>query len=103
VTGHFPERCSAFDQFGPISIRPAHGTAWAKRCRPDRLPATYHRTHGTRYFHGCNSLADDRLWGVIRRRKGGDHTLAALSRAVMTAFRALCVPVLRIARTSGAP
>jgi hypothetical protein len=78
VTSHFLDRCFAFDQFGPISIRPGHGSSWARRTRPDRLPATYRRTHGIRYFHGCYSLGDDRLWGVIRRRKGGDHTLAAL-------------------------
>ena len=40
--------------------------------------ATYHRTHGIRYFHGCYSLGEDQLWGVTRLRKGGDHTLAAL-------------------------
>jgi transposase len=78
VTTHFPDRCFAFDQFGPLSIRPCHGAAWARKARPVRLPATYHRTHGIRYFHGCYSLADDQLWGVIRRRKGADHTLAAL-------------------------
>jgi transposase len=78
VTAAFPDRCFAFDQFGPLSIRPCHGTAWARRGKPARLPATYHRTHGIRYFHGCYSLADDQLWGVTRRRKGGDHTLAAL-------------------------
>jgi transposase len=61
VTSHFPGRCFAFDQFGPLSIRPVHGRSWAVRKRPARLPATYHRTHGTRYFHGC-----------------ADHTLAAL-------------------------
>jgi hypothetical protein len=33
---------------------------------------------GLSLFHGCYSLADDQLWGVVRRRKGGDHTLAAL-------------------------
>ena len=27
VTSHFPKRCFAFDQFGPLSIRPCHGTA----------------------------------------------------------------------------
>jgi transposase len=78
VTTHFADRCFAFDQFGPLSIRPAHGAAWAPQSKPVRLPATYHRTHGIRYFHGCYSLADDQLWGVIRRRKGADHTLAAL-------------------------
>jgi hypothetical protein len=30
------------------------------------------------YFHGCYSLGDDQLWGVIRSRKGGDHSLTAL-------------------------
>jgi transposase len=78
VTSSFPDRCFAFDQFGPLSIRPHHGSGWARSGKPDRLPATYRRTHGIRYFHGCYSLGDDQLWGVVRRRKGGDHTLAAL-------------------------
>ena len=78
VTSHFPQRCFAFDQFGPLPIRPVHGSAWARKTKPVRLPATYHRTHGIRYFHGCYCLADDQLWGVLRERKGADHTLAAL-------------------------
>ena len=90
VTSRFPDRCFAFDQFGPLSIRPAHGSAWAPRTRPVRLPATYHRTHGIRYFHGCYSLGDDQLWGITRLRKGGDHTLAALKS-------------IRAARPDGAP
>jgi transposase len=77
TTEHF-DRCFAFDQFGPLSIRPTHGNSWAPEGRPDRLPATYHRAHGIRYFHGCYSLGDDLLWGITRRRKGGDHSLAAL-------------------------
>ena len=43
-----------------------------------RLRATYHSTHGIRYFHGCSSIGDDQLWGITREHKGGDHTLAAL-------------------------
>ena len=78
VTTEFLPRCFAFDQFGPLSIRPCHGTCWAARNHPDRLRATYKRTHGIRYFHGCYDLANDKLWGVLRRRKGGDHTLSAL-------------------------
>lgn len=78
VTTNSPERCFAFDQFGPLSIRPHHGAAWARQTKPVRLPATYRRTHGIRYFHGCYSLGDDQLWGVTRRRKGADHTLSAL-------------------------
>ena len=58
--------------------------------KPDRLPATHHRTHGIRYLHGCYSLGDDLLWGVIRRRRGGDHSLAALRS-------------IRAARPNGAP
>lgn len=30
VTSRFPDRCFAFDQFGPLSIRPAHGSAWRR-------------------------------------------------------------------------
>jgi transposase len=90
VTSRFPSRCFAFDQFGPLSIRPCHGCTWAPENKPTRLRATYTRTHGIRYFHGCYSLGDDQLWGVMRRRKGGDHTLAALKS-------------IRAARPDGAP
>jgi transposase len=89
TTRHF-DRCFAFDQFGPLSIRPCHGTCWAARRHPDRLPATYHRTHGIRYLHGCYSLSEDRLWGVLHEHKGGHHTLAALKS-------------IRAARLDGAP
>jgi hypothetical protein len=78
VTSACPDRCFAFDQFGPLSIRPCHGACWAPRKHPARLRATYHRTHGIRYFHGCYSIGDDQLWGITREHKGGDHTLAAL-------------------------
>jgi len=78
VTSAYPDRCFAFDQFGPLSIRPCHGACWAPRKHPARLRATYHRTHGIRYFHGCYSLADDQLWGITREHKGAGHTLAAL-------------------------
>jgi len=90
VTSHFPMRCFAFDQFGPLSIRPCHGSTWAPESKPIRLRATYHRTHGIRYFHGCYSIGDDQLWGVTRRRKGGDHSLSALKS-------------IRAARPDGAP
>lgn len=73
-----PERIVAFDGFGPLGLRPTAGTGWAPAGEPDRLPATYHRTHGMRYFHGCHSVGDDLLWGVNHRRKGIDHTWAAL-------------------------
>jgi transposase len=78
VTSHYPDRCFAFDQFGPLSIRPCHGACRARRKKPVRLRATYHRTHGIRYFHGCYGIGDDQLWGVVREHKGAGQTLAAL-------------------------
>ena len=90
VISRFPDRVFAFDQFGPLSIRPCHGTCWAREKHPDRLPATYHRYHGVRYFHGCYDLARDQLWGVLHEHKGGAHTLAALKS-------------VRAARPEGAP
>lgn len=90
VTTRFPDRCFAFDQFGPLAIRPHHGSTWKPAKEPDRLPATYRRTHGIRYFHGCYSFGDDQLWGVNRMRKGGKNALAALKS-------------IRAARPDGAP
>ncbi|MFI6650485.1 IS630 family transposase [Streptomyces sp. NPDC050529] len=73
-----PDRTFAFDEFGPLGIRPTAGSCWAKKGKPDRLPATFHRTHGVTYFHGCYSVGDDTLWGVNRLRKGTAPSLAAL-------------------------
>lgn len=86
----FPNRVFAFDEFGPLGIRPTGGSCWARRGKPDRLPATYRRTHGVTYFHGCYSIGDDTLWGVNRRREGAANTLAALKS-------------IRAARPGGAP
>jgi transposase len=86
----FPARTFAFDEFGPLGIRPTGGSCWAEQGRPERLPATYHRTHGVTYFHGCYSIGDDTLWGVNHRRKGAANTLAALKS-------------IRAARPDGAP
>jgi transposase len=90
VLDRFPDRVFAFDEFGPLGIRPTAGSCWAKQGRPNRLPATYRRTHGVTYFHGCYSVGDDTLWGVNRRRKGTANTLAALKS-------------IRAARPDGAP
>ncbi|GAA3483273.1 hypothetical protein GCM10018966_078050 [Streptomyces yanii] len=86
----FPDRVFAFDECGPLGIRPTAGSCWAEQGRPERHPATDHRTHGVRYFHGCYSVGDDRLWGVNRQKKGAVNTLAALRS-------------IRAARPDGAP
>lgn len=90
VLERFPDRVFAFDEFGPLGIRPTAGSCWAEQSRRERHPATYHRTHGVRYFHGCYSIGDDTLWGVNRRKKGAANTLAALKS-------------IRTARPDGAP
>lgn len=90
VLERFPDRVFAFDEFGPLGIRPTSGAGWAPAGHPERHPATYHRTHGVRYFHGCYSVGDDRLWGVNCRKKGAVNTLAALRS-------------IRAARPDGAP
>ncbi|WP_371780996.1 IS630 family transposase [Streptosporangium subroseum] len=90
VLDRFADRVFAFDEFGPLGIRPTAGSGWAERKHPDRVPATYHRTHGVRSFHGCYSIGEDRLWGINRRRKGAVNTLAALTS-------------IRAARPDGAP
>jgi hypothetical protein len=60
VTSAFPDRCFAFDQFGPLSIRPCHGTSRAPArsrngCpRPTTAPMALH--------------ADERIVGQPRPR-----------------------------------
>nr|WP_306819841.1 IS630 family transposase [Streptomyces sp. CA-210063] len=90
VLERFPDRVFGFDEFGPLGIRPTAGSCWARQGKPDRLLATFRRTHGVTYFHGCYSLGDDTLGGVNRRRKGTANTLAALKS-------------IRAARPDGAP
>ena len=80
----------AFDEFGPLVIRPHAGSGWQPKNHPDRLPANYHKLHGVRQFHGCYSVGDDTMWGVVRQQKSAANTLAALKS-------------IRAARPDGAP
>jgi transposase len=90
VTTCFPDRVFAFDEFGPLTIRPHPGASWSREGHPDRLPANYHKLHGTRQFHGCYSVGNDTMWGTVRVRKSATNTLAALKS-------------IRAARPGGAP
>ena len=78
VVNTFADRCFAFDEFGPLNIRPIGGNCWAQQSEPQRQPANYHKLHGVRQFHGCYSIGDDTMWGVVRRRKSAANVLAAL-------------------------
>jgi transposase len=90
VMTRFPDRVFAFDEFGPLTIRPHLGADWSPEGHPERLPANYHKLHGVRQFHGCYSIGDDTMWGVVRSRKSAANTLTALKS-------------IRAARPGGAP
>jgi transposase len=75
---HARARTFAFDEFGPLTIKPVGGSSWAQRRRPERLRANYHKPHGSRQLFACYSIGDDRLSGSIELHKGTDATLRAL-------------------------
>jgi transposase len=75
---HRRERTFAFDEFGPLTIKPVGGSAWAPRSKPVRLRANYHKPHGSRQLFACYSIGDDELWGSIEPAKGWAPTLRAL-------------------------
>jgi len=68
----------SFDQMGPISLRPTHGSGWAPERKPERLRATFNRRHGTRYGFGAYDVHGDRLRLRLRRRRAGADTLGFL-------------------------
>jgi transposase len=75
---HQRDRTFAFDEFGPLTIKPVAGTVWAQRGRPVRLRANYTKPHGSRQLYACYSIGEDRLWGTIEPAKGSAPTLRAL-------------------------
>jgi transposase len=78
VLGAHPDRVFAFDEFGPLAVHPVKGCCWAAARHPQRLRANYHKTCGVRQFHAVYSVGDDTIWGVVRLRKGAEHTLSAI-------------------------
>lgn len=72
------DRTFAFDEFGPLAIKPDGGSCWTEKGKPQRLRANYHKPHGTRQFFGCYSIGQDELFGVVEQRKGWVSTLRAL-------------------------
>ena len=78
VITKFPTRVFAFDEFGPLAVHPIGGCCWAAVKKPQRLRANYHKHCGVRQFHGCYSVGDDTMWGVVKPKKGTDNSLAAI-------------------------
>ena len=85
VIGRYPQRCFAFDEFGPLQIRPVAGSGWSRKGQPQRQRANYNKLHGVRQFHGCYSVGEDTLWGTVRQRKSAANTVERRPRAVQGA------------------
>ncbi|MCA1701523.1 MAG: IS630 family transposase [Actinobacteria bacterium] len=79
----------AFDQMGPISLKPMAGAGWAVRERPERQRATYNKLQGTRYVFGAYDVHEDRLRVRLRARRRGSDNLAFMTqiRAAIPARR----------------
>jgi transposase len=79
----------AFDQMGPLSLRPMAGAGWAPLQRPERQRATFHRRHGTRDVFGAYDVHHDRLRVRLRPRRRGSDNLAFIAqiRAAIPANR----------------
>ena len=78
VLAEHPDRCFAFDEFGPLAIHPIAGCCWAAKKKPQRVRANYHKHCGVRQFHAVYSVGDDTMWGVCRTRKSIANTFAAI-------------------------
>jgi hypothetical protein len=75
---HARARTFAFDEFGPLTIRPVGGSAWAPAGKPERLRANYHKPHGSRQFYAWYSIGNDQLFGNLEPCKGSVATLRAI-------------------------
>lgn len=75
---HHRDRTFAFDEFGPLSIKPVKGNCWSEKKKPQRLPANYHKLQGTRQLYACYSLGDDELWGTVYKAKSARNALAVI-------------------------
>ena len=68
----------AFDEFGPLEIRPQAGRSWGRSA--NRLRATYTRKHGVRHWLAFYDIHDNRLWGYTRTRKRSREVLEVLKK-----------------------
>ena len=68
----------AFDEFGPLEIRPQAGQSYRPAGKPRRWPATYHRRHGVRHWLAFYDVHEDKLWGYMRKRKRSAEVLDVL-------------------------
>ena len=67
---HQRDRTFAFDEFGPLTIKPVAGATWAARSRPLRLRANYTKPHGSRQLYACYSIGRGPAVGHHRAGQG---------------------------------
>lgn len=60
------------------------GVAWARKERPMRMRATYHRPHGIEHFLGFYDVHKDYLNGIFRSRRGLEEVSEAFPRRLPT-------------------
>jgi transposase len=65
----------SFDEKGPESLCPRHGSGWARRGRPERHRARYSRRQGIRYLVGALDVHADYLRIRARPQRNGNSTL----------------------------
>ncbi len=58
-----------FDEFGPLEVRPIAGANWCLKDKPNRLPATYHRTQGVQHLLAAYDLEENKLYAHMKARK----------------------------------
>ena len=75
----------AFDEMGPLSLRPEQGCGWAPRMRPERRRATYTRRQGVRQLFAAYDVHADYLRARLRPRKSGADVLAFM-RAIRAGY-----------------
>jgi len=63
-----------------MEVRPHHGSTWARRQHPNRLPATYRRLQGVQHLLAFYDVHQDILWGYNRPRKRWQELLEVLHR-----------------------
>ena len=69
-----------YDEFGPMELRPIHGTGWFAKKKPNRLRATYRRLCGIEQLLAFYDVHADCLQGTVRKRKTSKDVLAAFRR-----------------------
>ena len=66
----------AFDEMGPMELRPKGGRGWRMQGHPASIPATYTRKNGTMQFLCAFNCHHGTFFGRLRRRKLSKNILS---------------------------